>query len=163
MRMILFNGTTTNSTNPVPQCYTGSSLTSKYVCSYDSQQFSPAKASGLIYSGEASLFSSICNDEVAGQYRFNLTTVGPSQAILPFTNAVCTDIGNKTGIIENQGIPSTVLGSVDVRGTSRLFMSLSYDRIKIDGAGRIGQGSHRLCIERNGTEVDRAVVTVRVC
>jgi hypothetical protein len=162
MRIILFNGSTVlNYTSPAAACYT--SLVSRYACSSDTVDFSSSKASGLIHSGEASLFSSICNDEVAGQYRFNLTAVGPSQAILPFTNAACTDIGNKTGIIERQGIPSGSLGAVEALGQTRLQLSLAYEKIKIEGVGRLGRGTHRLCIEKIGGTSLSAIVNITSC
>lgn len=164
MRVIFANGTFRNVTNtPNAGCYTPSQLADYYMCSQDSSEFSSPKTAGMIFSGKSHLLQQVCNDVQGSFYKFNVTTLGPSRTIVPFTNGVCNDIGNKTDIIEREQIPSTVFGDVTLSGEKTIFMSLLYRDIKLRGDARMGKGDNRICVEKTGKEGERILVNITSC
>lgn len=144
-------------------CYLSSAISDFYLCSYDNTEFSPAKAFGIIYSGDTSSFRKLCNDDANENYKFNMSALGPMRFVMPFTNAVCTDFGNKTDAIKKQNLPSTIFGDVSVQGSPRFHLRLQYERILINGTARFGEGTHTICIEKTGRQGQNALVNIREC
>lgn len=163
MRLILANGTFFNASSPRTGCYNLATLQNPYVCSQDSLEFTTAKSAGLVYPGNPSLFSSLCNDEESSNYVFNLTARGSSQVVMPFADGVCTVIGNKTSTITSQGIPSGPFGSYLLGGLANLLMRLQYENIKLEGDLRLVPGSHEVCFKKIRQEGARIVINVTNC
>jgi hypothetical protein len=110
---------------------------------------------------------SICNDKTLNQtgapYKFNITTTGPPKLLIPLAGATCLDIGNKTGQVVSQGLPGAPFGSYQLTGPSNLQMSLMYDRIRLDGDMKIGQGSNKVCFRKIGQDGTRILINVTNC
>lgn len=155
--------TFTNSTLPAPTCYSKSSLSSLFMCSYDNSEFASSKASSLMYTGDPSVFSSMCNDAVTDSYTFNLSVTGPVKALFAFTNGVCTDIGNRTNILKRQNIPSGSFGIFDLRGTTNLQLLLQYERIRLSGDVISPSGTYRVCVKNIGQDGGIVLVNVTAC
>lgn len=150
--------------SPYANCYNQTNISSFYICSYDNSEFPAFKSAAIIYSGKADRFSSLCNDVVGDSYKFNLTAIGQLQTVIPFTNGVCANIGNKTGVIERQGAPSTPFNSsFELRGPTNLQLRLQYEKIRIAGDGRFPEGNYRICAKKIGQEGSTVIVNVTAC
>lgn len=153
-------------TSPPSSCYTSADTSDFYLCSYDNIEYTAnPKAVALIYSGPDDKLIKFCNNEYNNtrEYYFNMSASGQLRTVIPVTNGICTDIGNKTYIVRNQEIPSTSFGSYVLKGSNLFHLSLVYDKIKIAGEGRFTTGTHRVCIKKIGQEAGRAIVNVTAC
>lgn len=150
--------------SPYANCYNQTNISSFYICSYDNSEFPAFKSAALIYSGKVDRFSSLCNDVVGDSYKFNLTAIGQLQTVIPFTNGVCANIGNKTGVIERQGVPSTPFNSsFELRGPTNLQLRLQYEKIRIAGDGRFPAGNYRICAKKIGQEGGTVIINLTAC
>ncbi len=169
MRILFVNRTEFNTTvstfSPASGCYSATDTTNYYLCSYDNIEYSQAKMSGLIYSGRSDKLSKMCYTQfnTTNEYFFNISANGPFKGIIPVTNGVCTDIGNKTYMIEKQGAPSASFGTYAITGPNLFHLSLVYDKIKVTGESSISSGTHRLCIRKTGQEAGMVTVNVTSC
>jgi hypothetical protein len=158
------NETVYNASYPLPTCYASSQLKEIYACSYDKIEFSQPHTAAIIYSGSRTLFEKICNDRHFDDiYKFNLSAQGPLQIVLTTTKGVCTDIGNKTAVVETQGVPSAPFASYALAGPTVLQISLQYEKILLQGDLRIGKGTHNVCVRNVGETGNRAVVNITLC
>ena len=106
----------------------------------------------------------------------NQTTIGESSSPIVYSDNNVT-IGNlnmisKTnffnGTIDEVKIYNRVLNSTEIQDDynlppNKLKISLDYDNIIIKGTSRWGKGTTKICIEKLGTQSNKALVEVRTC
>lgn len=148
---------------PSPVCNTVQNTSELFICSHDLSELSGTKSSGLIYAGDPDKFLSVCNDFAYSEYRLNLTSNGPLRAVVPLSNADCSQMGNQTAAVSRVGIPISPFSSYPLSGEGKLDMRLQYDRIRLNGTESFGTGLHKICIKKVGRQGAVALVDVRSC
>lgn len=157
------NETTFSQSATTPTCYTRQNISQLFMCSYDQSEFSSARSSGIVYSGDKDSLVNTCVDVANSEYFFNVTATNSFKSIVPLASGTCNVIGNQTRIVESQGLPSRPFGSYSLTGPAKLQLSLKYDRILLNGTDRFGSGQHKVCIQKIGRQGSNALVDVRTC
>ncbi len=157
-----------NITTITQRCYNSTDMNHYYICSYDNNpgEFPNSRLLALIFSGQSSNFVDVCvSNYSATNYRVNLTSNGEAKVVVPFTNGTCTLIDDNAYIVEDQGIPSKSFASYSVGSPAEIKVEivLEYEKIKVEGSTRFGQGTHRVCIEKTAEKRLKAVVSVTEC
>ena len=151
--------------SPPRACYTAINLTTFYECSYDSSEFTTSVSLSLIYASDKNNFNQFCFDSYgSNDHKFNVTsTSGNLKAVLPFTETVCTTIGNQTSVVQSQKLPSGPFTSYSLQGTPTFSILLKYEKIKLAGNFRAGSGTYRFCAQKVGQDGTSAVINVTKC
>ncbi|TAL48238.1 LamG domain-containing protein, partial [archaeon] len=164
-RLLLINGTQTSfSTFNVTGSVCSYAPTHMYATDYDSTEYSPSLISGLVYAGPASRFVRICGYNSGSSNTFNLTSLGETSLLIPFTQGNNVTVNNLIYQVETSGIPSTSFSqSLSAPGTVTISMMLEYQNIALVGPMKIGTGTYNICIKKTGIAAGRPVVSVGVC
>ena len=144
-------------------CYTIQNISNLFACSYDATQITPLHASGLVYTGDVNDFITVCNGASASTYTFNITANNNIKTVVPLASVTCDSISDDYPAISKQETPSKPFGSYNLGGKSQLQMSLSYERIVLNGTERFGSGNHKLCVTNSKRQGKNVILNVRSC
>lgn len=142
-------------------CWTGSSISSYFSCSYYNNIFS-----GLVYSGTSNQFLSTCFSNTTADYTFNLTSNSIQKAIIPLASGTCINLLNSYYLVSSYGQPTTSFGTYSglAGGVVNLELKLNYPRIILTGDGNtIGRGINKLCISKAGGQNNMPVINIARC
>ena len=143
------------------RCFTPSSISSYFACSYNSNNFA-----GLIYSGQNSQFINTCFSNSSSDYTLNLTSNSLQKLIIPVGSGDCNTLSNLMYQVNTYGQPTSSFGTYSGLGSGiiNLLLKLNYPKIVITGDGNsIGRGTNKICIEKTGVSNNLPVVNLRRC